>query len=97
MVVRRKKPTRARRVVDHMPWDPELAKLFLVPESWTVPALIKVIHGKAGGTFSAVFIDEKGGRAEAYARVRFTKAGGARVVEQGLRQSFRFGVKSGAK
>ena len=97
MTARRKKPAPARRVTGFTPWDKELADLFLVPDNWTPPTQIKVVHGKTGGTFSAVFTDPKGGRAEAYARVRFLKAGGARIVEQGLRQSFRFALKGAAK
>lgn len=97
MKARRKKSAPARRITGHTPWDAELADLFLAPDDWTPPAQIKVVHGKAGGTFSAVFTDTRGGRAEAYARVRFLKSGGARIVEQGLRQSFRFHPKDSAK
>lgn len=97
MAVRRKKPVRARRVTAYRPWDADWAKLLLAGDGWTPPTRIKLVHGKTGGTFSAVFLDEKNHPVEAYSRFRLTKDGLIEITEQGLRKSFGFSLKGGAK
>jgi len=97
MVARRKKPVRARRVTAYRAWDADWAKLLLTGDGWTPPTQVKLVHGKTGGTISAVFSDEKNHPVEAYSRFRLTKDGLVEITEQGLRKSFRWSIKGGAK
>lgn len=96
MTGRRKKPARAARVTAYRPWDATWAKLFIGTDGWTPPAQIKLVHGKASGTYSATFTDEKARPIEVYARFR-VDGGQVEITEQGLRASYRLTVKGGAK
>lgn len=93
---RRKKPVRAGRVTAYEPWDATWAKLFIGTDGWTPPAQIKLVHGKASGTYSAAFLDEKGHPVEVYARFRVIGRQ-VEITEQGFRASYRWSGKAGAK
>lgn len=96
MTVRRKKPARAPRITAYRPWDETWAKLFIGTDGWTPPDQIKLVHGKASGTYSAIFLDQKGGPVEVYARFRVI-GGKIEITEQGLRASYRWTLKGRQK
>lgn len=95
MTARRKKPVRARRVTAYRAWDADWAKLFDVPKTWTAPASIKLVHGKAAGTFSARFVTQRGEQILASCRFRLTKDGLIEILDQTFTQVFRW--KAAAK
>ena len=97
MVAGRKKPVRARRVTAYRQWDADWAKLLLPGDGWTAPDQVKLVHGKTSGTISAVFLDKKNHPVEAFSRFRLTKAGEVEIIEQGLRKTYRWSLKGGAK
>lgn len=93
MAARRKKPVRK---TEWKPWEEAYVRGFGVPDGWTTPSRVKVVTGAKSGTMTAQLKDEGGQPVEAFIRFR-AERGEWIIIDSGLRMTWSFKVKGGAK